>query len=82
MTIEGTGRVVRERGVTTPAGTFHCWEIQLDATISGDVNGEQHDTSCWVPGLGVPVLSDQQIKGTYSGLPFEINLHFELTARP
>lgn len=82
MTIDGTGRVVRERDVTTPAGTFHCWEIKLDATISGDVSGEQHDTSCWVPGLGVPVVSDQQIKGSYSGLPFEINLRFELTGRP
>ncbi len=82
MTIDGVGRVVRERDVTTRAGTFHCWEIQLDATMSGNISGTQHDTSCWVPGLGVPVVSDQKIKGTYAGIPFEINLHFELASRP
>lgn len=82
MTIDATARITRERDVTVPAGTFHCWEIQIDATITGDIQGEQHDTSCWVPDLGLPVITDQKINGTYSGINFRIDLHFELTATP
>jgi RND superfamily putative drug exporter len=82
MTIDATARITRERDVTVPAGTFHCWEIQIDATITGDIDGEQHDTSCWVPDLGLPVITDQKMNGTYSGIDFRIDLHFELTATP
>jgi hypothetical protein len=82
MTITGTGRVIGERDLTTPAGAFHCWDIQLDATITGDVQGEQHDTSCWVPELGMPVETTQTLSGTYSGFPFEVNLHGLLQSRP
>jgi hypothetical protein len=82
LTIDGTGTVTGERDVTTPAGSFHCWDVQLDATISGSVSGEQHDTSCWVPQLGLPVESHQQLKGTYNGIPFEMNLDFTLLAMP
>lgn len=82
MTIDATARITRERDVTVPAGTFHCWEIQIDATITGDIDGEQHDTSCWVPDLGLPVITDQKMNGTYSGINFRIDLHFELTATP
>jgi RND superfamily putative drug exporter len=82
MTIDATARITRERDVTVPAGTFHCWEIQIDATITGDIDGKQHDTSCWVPDLGLPVVTDQKMNGTYSGIDFRIDLHFELTATP
>jgi uncharacterized membrane protein YdfJ with MMPL/SSD domain len=82
VTIQGTGRVIGERDITVPAGTFHCWDIQLDATITGDVQGEQHDTSCWVPELGMPVETTQTLSGTYSGFPFEVNLHGLLQSRP
>ena len=82
MTIDATARITRERDVTVPAGTYHCWEIQIDATITGDIDGEQHDTSCWVPDLGLPVITDQEMNGTYSGIDFRIDLHFELTATP
>jgi hypothetical protein len=30
----------------------------------------------------MPVESTQQLKGTLSGIPFSVNLHFTLTARP
>lgn len=82
MTIDATAVVTAERDVTVPAGTFHCWEIQIDATISGDIEGEQHDTSCWVADLGLPVVIDQAMNGTYAGFDFVIDLHFELTATP
>lgn len=82
MTIDATARITRERDLTVPAGTYHCWEIQIDATITGDINGEQHDTSCWVPDLGLPVVTDQKMNGTYSGINFRLDLHFELTATP
>ena len=82
MTISATARVTRERDVAVPAGTFHCWEIQIDATISGDITGEQRDTSCWVPELGLPVVSDQRLSGTYSGIDFRIDLHLELADAP
>ena len=82
LTVDGTGTVTGERDVTTPIGTFHCWDVQLDATISGSVSGEQHDKSCWVPELGLPVESHQQLKGTYNGIPFAMNLDFNLVAVP
>lgn len=82
MTIDATARITRERDLTVPAGTYHCWEIQIDATITGDINGEQHDTSCWVPDLGLPVVTDQTMNGTYIGINFRLDLHFELTATP
>jgi uncharacterized membrane protein YdfJ with MMPL/SSD domain len=82
MTIDATARITRERDVTVPAGTYHCWEIQIDATISGDIDGEQHDTSCWVPDLGLPVVTDQRLDGTYSGINFRLDLHFELSGTP
>jgi len=82
IVIDGTGTVIGERDVTTPAGTFHCWDVQLDATISGSVSGEQHDTSCWAPELGLPVESHQQLKGTYNAIPFEMSLNFSLLAMP
>jgi uncharacterized membrane protein YdfJ with MMPL/SSD domain len=82
MTIQGTGRVVGERDVTTPAGGFHCWDVQLDATITGSVQGEQHETSCWVPALGMPVLTSQTMSGTYNGFPFEVTLEATLQALP
>jgi RND superfamily putative drug exporter len=82
MTITGTGRVVGERDLTTQAGTFHCWDVQLDATITGDVKGEQHETSCWVPELGMPVETTQQMSGTYNGIPFEVNLASALLTTP
>jgi uncharacterized membrane protein YdfJ with MMPL/SSD domain len=82
LVIDGTGQIIGERDVTTPAGTFHCWDVKFDATISGSVQGEQHDTSCWAPELGMPVESTQQLKGTYSGIPFAVDLHFTLTTMP
>jgi uncharacterized membrane protein YdfJ with MMPL/SSD domain len=82
LVIDGTGLVTGERDLTTPAGTYHCWDIQLDATISGSVQGEQHETSCWAPELGVPIESNQQFRGTFLGLPFAVDLHFTLTGRP
>lgn len=81
-TITGTGQVLGERNVTTPAGTFHCWDVQLDATIEGTVQGEQHETACWVPELGMAVEINQSIRGTYSGFPFELTTQAVLQARP
>jgi RND superfamily putative drug exporter len=81
-TIDATATITAERDVTVPAGTFPCWEIRIDATITGSIRGTQHDTSCWVPKLGLPVLSDQHLNGTYGTVPFRADLHFELTHRP
>jgi hypothetical protein len=75
VTLKGTGRVLGPRDVTTPAGSFRCWDIQLDATITGsNLQGEQHETACWVPELGLPVVSTQTMTGTYSGLPFQLSI--------
>ena len=82
ITITGTGRVTGERDVATPAGTFHCYDVTLDATITGAVQGEQHETACWVPSLGMPVDSTQTITGTYSGFPFELTIHSVLRSAP
>ena len=54
----------------------------LDATITGDVEGEQHETACWVPELGMPVETTQRMSGTYKGFPFEVNLSSVLIAAP
>jgi hypothetical protein len=35
-----------------------------------------------VPDLGLPVVTDQRLDGTYSGISFRLDLHFELSGTP
>lgn len=82
-TFTATGRVVGQRQAATPAGTFQCWDVQLDTTITGSsIQGDQHETACWAPGLGLPVDSTQTMSGTYNGVPFHLDIRQTLLARP
>jgi RND superfamily putative drug exporter len=77
-----TGQVADQRLVTVAGRTFQCWDIKTDTTFTGAAQGQQHQTACWVPQLGMSVDDQVQFQGTYNNIPFDVNTHASLLATP
>lgn len=76
------GKVTGTRQVTAAGATYNCWVIQLASTFSGSAQGQQQETSCWVPQLGMSVDDNQHYQGTYNGVSFDITSHATLLGAP
>ncbi|HVV36089.1 MAG TPA: MMPL family transporter [Acidimicrobiales bacterium] len=76
------GHVTGTRQETAAGTTYDCWVIQLSTTFTGAAQGQQDQTSCWVPALGMSIDDAQHAKGTYRGIGFDITSHAVLSARP
>jgi len=77
-----SSEVIGARDVTAAGRSWRCYDIRTDTTFTGDAQGEQHQTACWVPDLGMSIDDDQDYRGTYNGVSFEISSHTSLLATP
>src|SRR5579864_1795749 len=77
-----TGQVTATRQISVAGTAYTCWVVQLDSTFTGAAQGQQHETSCWVPQLGMSADDTQHYQGTYNGISFDITSHGVLLAAP
>lgn len=79
---ETTSTVTGARSVTVEAQRLTCYVVERSTTMSGDVSGVQHQRTCWVPGLGMPVIDRQELRGTYQGISFDVTATMTLLSPP
>ncbi|MFZ6003235.1 MAG: MMPL family transporter [Actinomycetota bacterium] len=75
-------RVIGERDLTIAGRALHCYDVRSDTTFTGDASGEQHQTACWSPELGMILEATEEFAGTYDGIAFEVRSHSLLIAGP
>jgi hypothetical protein len=76
------GKVTGTRQASAGGTAYTCWVVQLSSTFSGAAQGQQDQTSCWVPALGMSIDDTQHIQGTYNGVSFDVTSHAVLLAKP
>jgi hypothetical protein len=77
-----TAKVTGVRDVSVAGRSYRCFQVQTDSTFSGQAQGEQHETACWVAELGMSADTTSQYSGTYSGFAFDLRQHAVLTGTP
>jgi RND superfamily putative drug exporter len=77
-----TSKVLGERQVSAAGRTYRCYDVKSDSTFSGQAQGEQHQTACWVVELGMAVETQGEYRGSYNGVPFDLRQHAVLTGTP
>jgi hypothetical protein len=77
-----TSTVTGERQVASGGRSYRCFDVKSDSTFSGQAQGEQHQTACWVVELGMAVETTGEYRGTYNGVAFDFRQHALLTGAP
>lgn len=77
-----TSKILDTRNVTVAGHTYQCWDVHTDTTFTGAAQGQEHQTLCWVPQLGMSVDDTQTFQGSYSGVNFDISTHSTLISAP
>jgi hypothetical protein len=77
-----TSKVLGERQVSAAGRSYRCHDIKSDSTFSGQAQGEQHQTACWVVELGMAVDTQGEYRGSYNGVPFDIRQRAGLLGTP
>ncbi|MGQ0842843.1 MAG: MMPL family transporter [Sporichthyaceae bacterium] len=74
--------VVEARRVTVDGRAVDCYLVDRRTTLTGDVEGEQRQRTCWAPSLGMAATDDLTVTGTYRGIPFTGTVRLSLIAPP
>lgn len=74
--------VVEARRVKVEGRDVDCYLVDRRTTLSGDVEGEQRQRTCWAPSLGMAATDDLEVAGTYRGIPFTGTVRLSLIASP
>jgi RND superfamily putative drug exporter len=75
-------RILGERTLTIAGRALRCYDVQRDTTLTGAIQGTQHERACWNPDLGMTLTDDQTFQGTYQGIRFEAQATFTLRSPP
>jgi hypothetical protein len=75
-------RILGERTLTVAGRTLRCYDVQRDTTLTGAIQGTQHERACSNPDLGMTLTDDQTFQGTYQGIRFEAQATFTLLSPP
>jgi putative drug exporter of the RND superfamily len=79
---QSTSKILDTRSATVAGHNYQCWDVHTDTTFTGAAQGQEHQTLCWVPQLGMSVDDTQSFQGSYSGIAFNINTHSTLISGP
>ena len=79
---QSTSKIIDTRNVTVAGQSYQCWDVHTDTTFTGAAQGQEHQTLCWVPQLGMSVSDTQSFQGTYSGVAFDISTQSTLITTP
>ncbi len=75
-------RILGERTLTVAGRALRCYDVQRDTTLTGAIEGTQHERACWNPDLGMTLTDDQTFQGTYQGVRFEAHAASTLLSPP
>lgn len=77
-----TSKVLGVRSITAAGRSHRCFDVRSDSTFTGDAQGEQHQTTCWIVELGMSADTNSEYRGTYNGVAFDFRQRALLTATP
>jgi uncharacterized membrane protein YdfJ with MMPL/SSD domain len=82
--LQGTtrARVTGRRSIAVEGRAMSCYVIDRSTQLTGQISGDQQQTTCWSVELGMPISDDMQLHGVYQGIAFSGEVHLTLSSTP